>query len=165
MKPFVEPRERQDMPQEIVGDLLGIIRGQFCGDLSDKAWFQNRRMFLRVVTYPAGWLSKRGVTLAPTRYKEIVLGIFDGVKAHGSTGAIKHWPGYLLHCVQEHFRHHGDEIYEEAKAVRHSVERAMARLAPGEPENPTAVLAQVNSIVSRRRPKAARKPENQLGLL
>lgn len=163
---FVEPREKQSLPQEIVGDLLRVIRGQFCVEMGDKEWFQHRRMFLRVVTFPASWLNRRGVWLPAERYKAVLLGIFDGVKRHGTTRAVSYWPGYLLHCVQEHFKHHGDELYEEAKSVRYSVEKALTRVQPGErPESPTDALAQVSAIISRRRPRIAQKPEKQLGLL
>ncbi len=166
MKAFVEPRPRQSMPKEIVDDFLGVIRGQFCPDATDKEWFQQRRFFMRVVTWPASWLARRGVSLTPERYKAILQDIFQGVKTHGATDTVKYWPGYLLHCVQEHFKHHGDEIYEEAKSVRHSVERGLAGVAPGErPSATTETLAQVNAIVSRRRPKRVRKPTKQLGLL
>lgn len=167
MKTFIEPRARQQMPREIVGDLLGVIRGQFCGDLPDKKWFQQQRFFLRVVTWPAGWLKSRGVTLTPERYKAVLVGIFGDIKTHGTTGAVKHWPGYLLHCVQEHFKHHGDELYEEAKAVRHLVERSLAQARPGAAApDPIETLAGVKAVLSPGRGRRAAKPRrNQLSLL
>lgn len=151
MKAFIEPRAKQSLPEQIVADLLGVIRRQFLADLAEKEWYQHRRFLLRVVTWPAAWLNRRGVSLPPARYKAVFLGILDGVKVHGATAQVKYWPGYLLHCVQEHFKHHGDELYEEAKSVRHSVERALSRVAPGEnPADTVEMLSQVNAIVSRR---------------
>src|SRR5688572_30737530 len=47
---------------------------------------------------------------------------------HGNTGAIKYWPGYLKHVLQEHLKHHGEEIYEQAKALRTIAENILLSL-------------------------------------
>lgn len=147
MKPFVEERPRQTLPEQIVADLMGAIRGQFCGDLTVKEWCQQKRFFMRVVLYPAQWLSRRGVTLPPDRYKAILLGIFGDIKTHGQTDAVKFWPGYLLHCVQEHFKHRGDALYEEAKSARAAAERAIAKATVRPPADPVETLAQAASVL------------------
>jgi hypothetical protein len=155
VKPFVEDRPRQTLPEQIVADLLGAIRGQFCAELPVKEWCQQKRFFMRVVLYPAQWLSRRGVTLPPERYKAVLLGVFDGIKTHGQTASVKFWPGYLLHCVQEHFKHKGDAIYEEAKSARAAAERALSKAAVRPSADPVEALAQAASVLrltARRRP-------------
>ena len=167
MKPFVEQRPKQTVPQDLVYDLLGVIRRQFCPDLADREWHQQKGFFLRVVTEPAKWLTSRGVTLQPDRYKQLLLAIFDEVKVHGETAAVQFWPGYLLRVVQRHLKHHEDELYAEAKSVRAAIERALqASSAPRRPD-PVEGLAQVNSVLARRGGRAGRKPQTkeQLSLL
>jgi hypothetical protein len=93
-------RPKQSVPTEIVRDLMGAIRNQFYPDTlcagAEKQWFQDQQFLkVRVVLWPAAWLNKRGVTLKPDRYKQILLDIFADIKRHGATGAIKYWPGYL----------------------------------------------------------------------
>ncbi|HUS37322.1 MAG TPA: hypothetical protein VM680_18390 [Verrucomicrobiae bacterium] len=114
-----EARPRQSVAVEIRNDLLGVIRNQFYGDLEPKTFFKDQTFLLNnVILWPASWLDKRGVTLPPARYKAILLEVLNGIKQHGDTGSIKYWPGYLMKCVQSHFQIHGDEYYDEAKALR-----------------------------------------------
>lgn len=163
----VEGRPAQTVPEQITADLLGVIRGQFCGGMDAKQWCQNRRFFLRVVTYPAAWLTKRGVTLPPARYKALLLDIFSEVKTHGQTDRVSFWPGYLLHVVQEHFKHHGDALYEEAKSARAVAHLALSKVTSGR-QAPDAVesLAQAASLLRiRRAPKAPVPKGSQLSLL
>ena len=163
-------RPRQIVPQELIEDLLGAVRGQFYGDLPPKRWFQDRNFLLRrFVLWPAAWLSKRAVTLSPERYREIVLGVLDTIKHHGSTEAVQYWPGYLAHCIQQHFACHGDEIYAEAKSLRTVLDHAVS-LASNAPRlvDPIATLVQVRQALissqkSRRRASAA--APKQLSLL
>ena len=114
-------RPKQELPAEIVGDLLGAIKRDFCAEMGARQWVQSKRFLMRVVTYPASRLNAQGVTVAPERYKEILLEIFKGIKQHGQTGAVKFWPGYLLKCVQSHWEVHGEEYYQEAKGIRERV--------------------------------------------
>jgi hypothetical protein len=162
----VHPRLHQEITGEIVSDLLGVIRGQFYGDASPKKWFQDRPFLLRnVVLWPASWLNKRGVSLKPERYKAIILECIADIKHHGATGVVQFWPGYLMHCVQEHFKHHGDEIYKEGKSLRTLSERAMmAFIRASEPVNqadPVRALSMArDAFVSgrRKRSRNARAP-------
>jgi hypothetical protein len=125
----------QSTPQsdQLISDLLQVIRQQFYPD-DPKQFFQDRRFLLRVVTWPATWCKSRGVFLPEKRYRSIFLDILRGIQNHGSTGAVKYWPGYLLHCVQQHFDHHGEEIYAEAKAVRTCIERVFLGIEKAKPE-------------------------------
>lgn len=164
-------RPKQELPAEILADLLRVIRNQFCPGLPAKEWYQSRNFFLRVLTWSAAWLNKRGVTLPPARYQAILLDIFTTIKRNGQTGAVNYWPGYLLHCVQEHWKHHGDEYYEEGKTIRAQVERNLmafqrAAQAPVASDQ-VATLAQIHQALQTRKPtnRQARKPAQQMDLL
>jgi hypothetical protein len=153
-----EPRPRQTLAVEIRDDLLRVIRNQFYADAAP-GQFQKDRTFLltRVVLWPAGYLDRRGVTLPPERYKAILLDIFNGIKQHGQTGAIQYWPGYLMHCVQTHFRLHGEEYYEEGKALRLSLDRILKKTPSIPVIDPIRAMAEAKRDLlksSRTRPKA-----------
>jgi DNA-binding FrmR family transcriptional regulator len=77
----------------------------------------------------ASWLNKKGVTLKPERYKQILLERLNEIKIHGQTQAIKYFPGYLKHVLQTHLKHHGQDYYDEGKALRALTENALSTLA------------------------------------
>lgn len=162
-----EARPRQSVAAEIRDDLLQAIRNQFYTDAAP-GQFQKDRTFLltRVVLWPAGYLDKRGVTLPPARYKAILLDVFNGIKAHGQTEAIKYWPGYLMHCVQTHFRIHGEEYYNEGKALRATLDKII-RKAPSIPTvDPVRLLAEAkNDLLKSSRTRRKPKVETQIPLL
>lgn len=171
MKPFVEDRRKQPIPQDLIWDLIGVIRGQFCPDLTGMEFGQQKRFFVRVVTWPAAWLRKRDITLTPERYKEIFLEILDGVKVHGETQAVKFWPGYLLRVVQRHFSHHEDGIYAEGKSTQSAIDRVLKTAAAaaqnsGPKSDPIRTLAEAHKIVRPSRRRAASvQPPKQLSFL
>lgn len=167
-RPLSAQRPSQDVPAEIIGDLMAAIRNQFYADAPAKSWFQDQKFILRnVVLWPAAWLNRRGVSLPAPRYKEIVLEVFNGVKTHGQTAAVKYWPGYLMKCVQEHFRVHGEDYYDEGKSLRVSLERALltASRAPQAPD-PISRLAEARRLIQpARRAAKPTGPKQQLSLL
>jgi hypothetical protein len=162
-----EARPRQTVAIEIRDDLLNAIRNQFYADAAP-GQFQKDKNFLltRVVLWPAGYLDKRGVTLPPARYKAILLDVFNGIKAHGQTGAIKYWPGYLCHCVQTHFRFHGEGYYEEGKALRASLDKILKK-APAIPvADPIRVMAEArNDLLKSSRSRRKTPVDTQIPLL
>jgi hypothetical protein len=162
-----ESRPRQSVAVEIRNDLLNAIRHQFYGDAPAKQFHQDKRFLLNnVVLWPAGYLDRRGVTLPPARYKAILLDVFNGIKAHGQTGAIKYWPGYLMQCVQSHFRIHGEEYYEEGKSLRASLDKII-RKAPAIPTaDPIRVLAEArNDLLKSSRTRRKAPVDTQIPLL
>lgn len=173
LRPSPQDRPRQNVPAEIVQDLMSVIRNQFYPDTlcagSGKQWFQDQQFLkVRVVLWPAAWLTSRGVTLKPERYKQILFDIFNAIKRHGATDAVKYWPGYLAKCVQDHFRHHEDEIYYEAKALRSQVERALAtaQTAVASHPDPIARLAEIQHLlISTTRKRHCKPAAGQLKLL
>ena len=161
----VEARPREAIPQEIIQDVLAAIRSACyaSNDVAPKQWYQDRVFLLqRVVLWPAGWLHKRGVSLPPARYKEILLGIIKDIRIHGQASTVKYWPGYLAKCVQDHFKHNEDNLYNEAKAFRAVLERTLgiAKLA-AVPQTPSSLdpvrqleeLRRLCIVPKRRRPQ------------
>ena len=152
----------QETPAELVNQLLNVVRSQFYGDLPPKRFFQDRNLLLRnVILYPAHWLDERGVTLPSHRYKGIVLDVLQTIKRHGDTRGIQHLPGYLAHCVQTHFKHYGDEYYEEAKALRAltgDIIAALAKLPQRNEPNLVPTLAALRADLTPKKRRCKAKP-------
>ncbi len=159
-------RPKQETPEAMVARLMGLIRGQFCGDLADKDWFKHSHFVKRnVVLWPARFVKGKEFTLPVARYEAIMRGIFDGIKEHGQTGQIRYWPGYLMKCVQDHWRLHWEEYYNEAKAVRNISETALVSLGKVAPaDRGLEALAVAQSVLAGRRRKQPAKRAGQLNL-
>ena len=164
------PRPRQQLPAEIVADLMQAIRGPFYGDATPKQWAQDYHFIRdRVVLWPATWLDKRGVTLKPERYKAIILEVLQEIKHHGNTGQIGYWPAYLAKCVQERFKHRAEEIYEEGKNLRAQMENVLTGLAasanPPEVDPIRAMAEARRDLLKAKQTRRAKTPAKQLPLL
>jgi hypothetical protein len=165
MKP---ERPKQETPGDLVNDLMLAIRNQFYGDCLER-WHADQHFIRRnVVTWPAGWLNKRGVTLPPKRYRDILFSILNGVKVHGNTGAVRFWPGYLMKCVQEHFAVHGEEYYQEGKSIRakadiamFAVSRAKEAAHRADPVQGVAIAHAVLQAAHTRKRKACKPPQQR----
>jgi hypothetical protein len=172
MKPDQQfDRPRQDTPEDLVNRLLGFVRGQFYGDMTAKKWGQDAH-FIRhyVILWPARFMLGKGFTIPASRYESIMREIFLDVIHCGKTDTVKYWPGYLTHCVQEHWHHHWEEYYGEAKSMRAKVEALLLRCKPVPREDRTVeALALAHQVLTAKRRKiqrpAARSSQKQLPLL
>lgn len=159
-------RPSQELPADLVADILGVIRGQFYGDLPPKKFFQDQRLLLSlVVLWPATWLRERGWTLKPGRYKAILLEIIQDVKRNGDTVNVEFWPRYLCHCVQTWFRHNEDAVHKEAKSIQLAIDRAMTAFSRAQPvataDDQIRALAAARDAIkttSKPRPKRSDAP-------
>lgn len=113
------PRPKQEVPAEIIDDLMRVIREQFCPEMPYAVWAKKEAKFIKakVVTWPAQFITERHFTISPKRYQEIMLNIFQGVKKHGHTGKVHCWHAYLTYCVQSHWENHWEEYYQESKSL------------------------------------------------
>lgn len=112
-------------PDAVIEDLLKSARALLYTSLPDRAWFTQQMRVKIALTLPAAYLDERKVDLSAERYQEIVQGILDTIKKHGRTDLGPHPCSYLHSCVEAHLRHHGDEYYEEGKAIRNRVKLIM----------------------------------------
>ena len=140
----------QTVSQELTDDLLGFIRRQFYE--GDAVGFNKdkRRLLMWVVLWPATYLTERGVTLPPVRYKEIFMAVMMLALRQGNTGGIRYRPAWLGRVIQSHFKIHWDEIYAEAKSARALAENALAiagRLPVAKSTDPVAEMALAARLV------------------
>lgn len=165
----VQDRPKQETPEEVIGDIMQSIRSAFYQ--GDKRWFVDQHFIRqRVVTYPAAWLTSRGVTLKPERYKSVLQEIIRTIKRNGDTSHVTYWPRYLLHCVQEHLKHHGEDLYNEGKSLRNALDSALARCRQAQTApsiDCVEAIAQVHHALvaaNKSRPKKSVKSKDQLSL-
>lgn len=168
MRPRRPDRPKQQLPTEIVDSLLACIGELFYPARSSspakrKRWAQDRHWYRqRVITWAARWLDSRAVTLRPDRFKQLLLDKLADIKRHAPEQVIN-WPRYITKCIQDHFQHNGEAIYNEAKTLTVQIDNALSRLpaAPREPD-PIRVLAlahQVNKPKARPKRSAPRQPD------
>lgn len=159
-------------PEQLIRDLVQAARLALIPETlmkGESKWFyQQLWHFRKAVTHPAAILAQKGVRLPWDRYQEIVLLVIKDA-ARFAVGEIR-WPGgYLRKCVQLHMAKHWEEYYEEAKAMRLEVDKAVDRIQPTPETQVVEILATVNAALSLNKPKRARKKETgaetQLGLL
>lgn len=172
MKRPADQRPRQVTTQEVLDGLLGLVRRKFY-DGEAVQFAKDRRNILQwALLWPArSWFDPKGLSVAPERYQELLAKIIVEAAAFQAQ-KIKYRPAYLRQVVQSHFAVHGDELYEEAKAVRTLAQNALATLGklPPAPDRLVTDLATPSRLLdaSKRAPKSAsKKPrvEGQLNLI
>jgi hypothetical protein len=162
-----EDRPRQTVAVEIRNDLLNAIRNQFYQDAPADQFHKDKAFLLKnVVLWPAGYLDSRGVTLPPARYKAIVLDVINGIKQHGQTEVVKFWPGYLMRCVQSHFRIHGEDYYNEGKALRASLDKILKKAPQIPTADPIRVMAEARrDLLRAAKTRQKARSDTQMSLL
>lgn len=166
----LETPKKTILPADLVNGILHWVRNRFYSD-DPKRFFQDRRFLMRLATWPARWLENRGLILPRPAFEKLVLEILRDTSEHCNADLVKFVPGYLLHSIQEHFRHHGEEIYEENKSTRNCIGLVISGLRPASSQaiqdRTVEVLAQVNSVLAPPSKSSRKKapPEKQLTLL
>ncbi|CAN5356812.1 hypothetical protein BH09VER1_BH09VER1_28850 [soil metagenome] len=157
-------------------EYLRRVRSQFMADLPEKAYFQQRRLLIQAITFPAAYLHERGVWLPVKRLREILDEIIKGIKHHGATDRIQYFGIYFLTAVQSHMKIRQEAYYEEGKLSRTKPIGSMplAEVMPGvkvadHPAQVTDHLAEFARLArSGPRPgakKVAKQPQQQMDFL
>lgn len=158
------------MTQEFLHELLAEVQRRFYPTVRGEIpqlFHQHRRQLLKALTWPAVWWRQRGFKseITPARYRGEILTVLDGVAGHGDkvrmnvTGLAQSgfFPAYLLKCIQQHYGHHGEALYERAKPLR---DTPVAGEVLGDCVNFEAVLAHT----TRNEAAAARQRPRETGL-
>ena len=137
-----------------------------------KRFFRDQRFLLYTITWPASWLQQRGLRPSQKRYQRLITDRLDDIQKHGHpTHFMPYFPRYLLKCLQDHFKWHGEHLYQEFKHIRNALENIDSVLKQLQNNNPPAdnhqieVLAQTHHILScQYRRKPAKNTPRQLSL-
>lgn len=119
------PKLKQPTPAEMLDSCLSVVEAKFYPGHRVAFEKDKPRLLAWVIFYPAKWLNERGVTIPATRYLEVFRAIMIDAAAHGDLGSITYLPAWLAKVIQSHFAMHGEELYDEAKAMRNLVENAI----------------------------------------
>ena len=146
--------------KEVIDSLLGqIVREHYSGP-GDRNYHAHRRGLIHAICWPASWFQERSIHLSDARYKAIIQKQLREIHQHGnSSKAQAYFPKYLLTCLQNHFLHRGDNIYEQYRHVRYSIEILLQKLPDLQQsktnEEMIDVLSQAHRIT---RPVRKKKP-------
>lgn len=148
----------QPTPDDLVSSLLDFIQRKFYEGHPVSFAKDRPRLLKWVVLWPAGWLNSKGVTLPPDRYHQILTTVLlDALRFGRQAEKITYLPAYLKMVLQSHFRHHGEDYYEEAKRIRAVVEHTIlvARTVPSATPDPIRELAHAARLLKpqKRSPK------------
>ena len=149
--------------------LLAQIKQSFYAcKLSDKRFYEDRRMLLYALTWPAKWLDQRGLQVSSKQYEQLITGRLKAIAQHGKPERYRHYfPGYLLKCLQDWFAHHGDELYDELKHVRnqlHSIEALLQKCTSQRAEDIVTPMAGAHAILMSGCSRKAARDTRQLKL-
>ncbi|NOS72025.1 MAG: hypothetical protein HOP33_19120 [Verrucomicrobia bacterium] len=170
MKPGKTARVVQQTPAEVLEALLGLVQRKFyAGDAVNFA--KDRKRILQwCLLWPAReWFKPKSISLPAARYQEILTKVIMEATIHQAE-KINYIPAWLARVIQSHFEMHGDEIYEEGKAVRNVTENALLALGklPVREDvlvNDFAAASHLLDAAKPARRKQTPKTDNQLNLL
>jgi hypothetical protein len=152
-----------------VDELLAAIQRRFYAHQPPANFHRDRRMLLSTLTWPAIWLERRGLTCSPQRYRSLITEQLAAITAHGDPAQYgAYFPTYLLKCLQNSFRHRGDDLYQELKHIRNALVHVLAsvRFADQIQTEGRAldVLAATHRLIQHRRARHVEDDPAQLTL-
>lgn len=150
--------------------LLEQIKVSFYrSNVSQKRFHQDRRMLLYALTWPATWLSQRGLPITSQAYQKLLCERLEDIAKHGDPKRYhNYFPRYLLKTIQDWFAHHGDELYQELKHVRNqleAVEALLLKCTHEATEDIVTPLAEAHAILAVQNRRKKRADARQLNLL
>jgi hypothetical protein len=160
--------------ERFVGEMLPVIRRMFFSGKPEKQFYQEQSMLLKVITYPAHYIDRRGAFLPASAYKMILMLVLITARNKGKKPDRP--SAYLWQCIESHMAIHGEGYYNKAKLIRDGrasstapqhigklLSSAMKPVKPGaaRPEETTAILATAYRAIKSRggRRRAIQKVE------
>lgn len=160
-------RPKQDLPGDLVDSLLASIGELYyparkTTPAERKRWAIDQHWYRqRVILWAAAWLNNRAVTLLTVRFKQILLDKLTEIRRF-APAEVQNWPRYITKCIQDHFAHNGETIYEEGKTLRAQLETTLGKLPPAgaSAPDPIRVLALAHQL-TKPKPKKLAKNDSQ----
>ena len=159
----------QPQTADAVQQLLLAVERRFYAALPKGDFHRDRRMLVYAMTWPSAWLKCRGLTCSPARYNLLVAERLEAIAAHGDPGRYgAYFPAYLLKCLQDWFRHHGDELYDELKHIRNALDQVLtsARFATNVQcdAHHVELLASAHRLIQAKRTRRVKRDTRQMSL-
>lgn len=159
-KLYTEHRKKQATPEELLATCMQDVRDMFYGRTGnpeqdkarDKMWYREQHDVRKMaVLQLAEWLDEKAVTLPTERYSAFLRERWIEIKRHSQQETYKYLPGFIGKCLERHLTSHGDELYEEGKAFRGSLEKVLAKVGQARPIDPIKALATVQAALNKAR--------------
>lgn len=159
------PPVKQPTPSDLIIHLEAFIRTKwYPGD--NVGFSKDRPLLHRVVILKlATYLQAKGVTIPAARYREIMDAILMDALLHGEQP--RYVPAWLGKVMQTHLAIHGEDYYEEGKALRNRFDSVLSTLAgqPRRERDPVRELADAARLVKARKRVKNAPVKAQLTLL
>ena len=151
--------------QQIIDTLLGHIAREHYQGHNDIRFHQHRRALTHAICWPATWFKEKNIHICDTRYQAIIEQRLSEITTHAAIHKTQaYFPNYLLKCLQNHFLHRGDSIYEQYKHLRYCIEILMQKIPDWEQSvtqrEMIDILSQAHWI-TKPKPKPKSYPQNQ----
>lgn len=158
---------RRSVAQEVIDTLLEQIAREHYEGPNDRNYHAHRRGLIHAICWPANWFQQRAIHLSDARYKSIIEQRLREIREHGNSSKVQaYFPKYLLSCLQNHFLHQGDSIYEQYKHVRYSIEILLQKLPDLQQSKTNEEMIDVLSQAHRlTRPVRKKKPSKDCAQL
>ncbi len=135
----------------------------------EKRFYQDRRMLLYTVTWPATWLERRGLPITSQAYQKLLIERLGDIAKHGDPQRYQaYFPRYLLKTIQDWFAHHGEDLYQELKHVRNQLcdIDALLRSQPNQSaQDVVTPIAQAHAVLAVQCRRKKHADNKQLNLL
>lgn len=158
---------KNNLPTENI--LVQIKQRFYHSHASDKRFYEDRRMLLYAITWPATWLEMRGLPIRSQAYEKLLTQRLDDIATHGEPARYQaYFPRYLLKCIQDWFAHHGDDLYEELKHIRNrlcNIETLLRQLPSQTTQDVAAPIAAAHAVLARQIHRKKQPAPKQLKLL
>ena len=143
--------------QQTLEKLLETTRKRFYAQERHRRFYEDKRMLLYALTWPATWMHERGLSASPERYAQLVMQTLDDIVEHGNSERYqRYFPRYLLKCLQQNIQHRGDHLYNELKHIRshlYTVEKLMQNIQNRPPPDPgeqaVAIMTRTHLLLKR----------------
>ena len=150
--------------------LLEQIKTRFySSNRNQRRFYQDRRMLIYALTWPATWLHQRGLPITSQAYQKLLSQRLEDIARHGDPSRFQaYFPRYLLKCIQDWFAHHGESLYEELKHIRNQLYNieALLHASTREPtEDIVTPRLKAHAILSVQNHRKKRSDTRQLKLL
>lgn len=130
--------------------ILEYIYKNFYKDLPRARYYEDRKMLLYALTWPAHWLAGRSLRTRPEHYRRLLLERLEQILRHGDRQTYRrYFPRYLLKALQGWFHHHGDELYEQLKHASYTFEWLVKTIENPPPSQPVTQTEHTVEILAK----------------
>ena len=98
-----------------------------------RCYYQDKRMLIYTITWPAEWMRSRGLQISQPAYEKLIIERLEQIAEYGNQQAYqKYFPRYLLKCIQNWFQYNGNALYEKLKHIRDTLILIKLNLHPAD---------------------------------